>query len=54
MKVTRQHGATYVGEVRIQGPTFEGGTIAVGVEYAAKRIAIAHIDATALALGAVS
>src|SRR5262249_30280236 len=39
MKVSRQHGsATYVGEVRISGPTFQGGTVAVGVEYAAKRI----------------
>ena len=49
IKVSRQHGnATYVGEVRISGPTFEGGTIAVGVDYAAKRIAIASLDASAL------
>src|ERR1044071_1145202 len=50
IKVSRKHGATYVGEVRIQGPTFDSGTIAVGIEYAAKRIAIAHLDATALGM----
>lgn len=49
MKVSRKHGgATYWSEVRIAGPTFDGGTIAAGVEYAAKRIAIAHLDARAL------
>jgi hypothetical protein len=49
-KVSRKHGgATYWGEVRIAGPTFDGGTIAAGVEHAAKRIAVAHLDATAIA-----
>ena len=52
IKVSRQHGAaTYVGEVRIAGPTFDGGTIAVGVEYAAKRIAVAYLDASAVGTG---
>ena len=49
-KVSRKHGgATYWNEVRIWGPTFDHGTVAAGIEHAAGRIAVAHIDASALA-----
>lgn len=49
-KVPRAHGATYPDEVRIWGPGFElHNNVACGVEWAAKRIAIAYLDARALA-----
>jgi hypothetical protein len=49
-KVSRARGATYPDEVRIWGPGFEGhNDTACGVDWAAKRIAIAYVDARALA-----
>jgi hypothetical protein len=50
IKVTREHGrTTYVGEVRMQGPGFNHrNDIAVGVAWAAERIAVAYLDANAL------
>jgi hypothetical protein len=54
VKVTRERGATYFDEVRIWGPGFdEHSRIAVGVAFAAKRIAIAHLDASASASAAM-
>jgi hypothetical protein len=55
-KVSSQHGAiTYVREVRMEGPTFHyRNNIAVGVSWAAERLAVARLDASALAQGAAS
>lgn len=55
-KVSSQHSpATYVREVRMEGPTFHHrNNIAVGVSWAAERLAIARLDASALAQGATS
>jgi hypothetical protein len=47
VKVSRQAGATYPDEVRIEGPGFDGNAMASGVGWAAKRIAIAFLDASA-------
>jgi hypothetical protein len=48
VKVSRQRGATYPGEVRMKGPGFDfRNAMACGVEWAAKRIAIAFLDASA-------
>jgi hypothetical protein len=48
VKVSRQRGATYPDEVRIEGPGFDfRNAMACGVEWAAKRIAIAFLDASA-------
>lgn len=47
-KVSRQRGATYPDEVRMEGPGFDFNAMACGVEWAAKRIAIAFLDASAL------
>ncbi len=48
-KVSRQHGAaTYVHEVRMEGPGFDHyNNLAVGVTWAAERLAIAYLDARA-------
>jgi hypothetical protein len=46
-KVSRQCGATYPEEVRMAGPGFEDYEMACGVGYAAQRIAIAFLDASA-------
>lgn len=44
-KVSRQRGATYTDEVRIWGAGFDVfNSTACGVEFAAKRIAIAYLD----------
>jgi hypothetical protein len=51
IKVSRQRGATYPDEVRMEGPGFDGNAMACGVEWAAKRIAIAFLDASAAARG---
>ena len=48
-KVSRQGGATYPDEVRLRGPGFEDYAMACGVGWAAKRIAIAFLDASASA-----
>jgi hypothetical protein len=48
VKVSRQRGATYPDEVRMKGPGFDFNSMACGVEWAAKRIAIAFLDASAL------
>lgn len=49
-KVSRARGATYPDEVRIWGPGFEvTNNVACGVAWAAERIAIAYLDARALA-----
>lgn len=48
-KLSRARGATYPDEVRIWGPGFElHNSVACGVGWAAKRIAIAYLDARAL------
>jgi hypothetical protein len=48
IKVSRQRGATYPDEVRIEGPGFDfRNAMACGVEFAAKRIAVAFLDASA-------
>lgn len=48
LKVSRQRGATYPDEVRIEGPGFDfRNAMACGEEFAAKRIAIAFLDASA-------
>jgi len=48
VKVSRQCGATYPDEVRIEGPGFDlCNAMACGVGWAAKRIAIAFLDASA-------
>jgi len=47
-KISRQRGATYPDEVRIWGAGFDiHNSTACGVEFAAKRIAIAYLDASA-------
>jgi hypothetical protein len=51
IKVSRQCGATYPDEVRIEGPGFDCNAMACGVEWAAKRIAIAFLNAGATARG---
>jgi len=49
-KVSRARGATYPDEVRIWGPGFDVlNSTACGVEWAAKRIAVAYLDARASA-----
>jgi len=55
MKCTRQsgQGASYVWEVKMKGPRFTlSNEIAVGVGWAAERIAVAYLDASALAIEA--
>lgn len=50
LKVSPAHGATYPDEVRIEGRGFDvPNAIACGLEFAAKRIAIAFLDANATA-----
>lgn len=47
-KISARQGATFPEEVQIEGPGFELGTaVACGVAFAAKRIAIAFLDASA-------
>ena len=55
-KVTGQHGATtYVREVRMEGPTFHHrNNLAVGVSWAAERLAIARLDAGASGEGSAA
>jgi hypothetical protein len=50
MKCTREHGgASHVWEVRMQGAGFDlHNNLAVGVSWAAKRLAVAYLDASAL------
>lgn len=49
-KISRALGATYPDEVRIWGPGFDMfNATACGVEFAAKRIAVAYLDARASA-----
>jgi hypothetical protein len=54
--VTGQHGAnTYVREVRMEGPTFHHrNNLAVGVSWAAERLAIARLDAGAYGEGSAA
>jgi hypothetical protein len=48
IKVSRECGATYPEEVRIEGAGFDfRNAMACGVDFAAKRIAIAFLDASA-------
>ena len=47
IKVSRQRGATFPDEVRMQGPGFDRNAMACGVGWAAKRIAVAFLDASA-------
>jgi hypothetical protein len=55
MKVTRERGATYYGEVRIWGRGFEDRNhIAVGISHAAERIAVACLDASASGEGSAT
>lgn len=50
VKVSRERGATYPDEVRIEGPGFDfRNQMACGIEWAAKRIAVAFLDASASA-----
>lgn len=52
VKVSRACGATYPDQVRLEGPGFDGtNDIACGVGWAAKRIAVAYLDASASAAG---
>lgn len=52
MKVSRQCGATYPDEVTIEGPGVDfRNAMACGVGWAAERIAIAFLDASASANG---
>jgi hypothetical protein len=54
-KVSRQRGATYAEEVRIWGPGFDvRNSIACGVTWAAERIAVAYLDASASAIGSAA
>jgi hypothetical protein len=55
-KVSEQHGATtYVRDVRLEGPTFDiYNNIACGVTWAAERLAIAYLDATASGQGSAA
>jgi hypothetical protein len=50
MKCTREHGgASHVWEVRMEGRGFDlYNNLAVGVTWAAERLAVAYLDATAL------
>jgi hypothetical protein len=50
MKCTREHGgASHVWEVRMQGRGFDlYSNLAVGVTWAAERLAVAYLDASAL------
>ena len=55
LKVSRAHGASYFGEVRIWGPGFdERNRIAVGADFAAERIAVAWLDASASGEGSAA
>jgi hypothetical protein len=55
IKVSRQCGATFPDEVRMQGPGFDfRNAMACGVGWAAKRIAIAFLDASASTSGTAS
>jgi hypothetical protein len=55
VKVSRQCGATYPDEVRIEGPGFDfRNALACGVGFAAERIAIAFLDASASTSGTAS
>ena len=55
-KVSVQHGASrYVRDVRLEGPTFDlSNNLASGVTWAAERLAIAYLDATASGQGSAS
>lgn len=55
-KVSEQRGATtYVRDVRLEGPTFDiYNNIACGVTWAAERLAIAYLDATAAGQGSAA
>jgi hypothetical protein len=49
-KVSRERGATYPDEVRIEGPSFDyRNHMACGAHWAAERIAVAYLDTRALA-----
>ena len=55
IKVTRERGATYFGEVRIWGRGFDHrNQIAVGVAFAAECIAVASLDASASGEGSAA
>jgi hypothetical protein len=55
IKVTRERGATYFGEVHIWGRGCDQrNQIAVGVAYAAERIAVASLDASAYGEGSAA
>lgn len=56
VKVSREHGgATYLGEVRIFGVGFDHrNDIACGITWAAERIAVAHLDASASGEGSAA
>lgn len=55
IKVSRERGATYFDEVRIQGEGFDHRNhMAVGVGHAAKRIAVACLDASASGKGSAA
>jgi len=48
MTVPTSERVIWIGEVRMQGPGFDcRNNIAVGVSWAAKRIAVAHLNASA-------
>ena len=50
VKVSRERGATYPNEVRIEGPSFDyRNHMACGAYWAAERIAVAYLDTRALA-----
>lgn len=49
-KISRERGATYPDEVRIEGPSFDyRNRIACGAYWAAEQIAVAYLDTCALA-----
>lgn len=49
-KISRERGATYPDEVRIEGPSFDyRNHMACGAHWAAERIAVAYLDTRALA-----
>ena len=55
IKVSRERGATYFDEVRIQGPGFNHrNDLTVGIAYAAERIAVACLDASASGEGSAA
>ena len=48
-KISRRCGATYPNEIRLVGPGLADNEIACGLGFAAKRLAIAYLDACAQA-----